>query len=92
MTRRSRYRTPPGSALQRELLRLLRPPVPQLADQVSEQARPRLADVGERMAGRPAAEVVPVLEEAVRSVGGTPDMAALAELAEQIEAGENPFV
>ena len=32
------------------------------------------------------------LAEAVRSVGGEPDMAALTEFGEQIEAGENPFV
>jgi hypothetical protein len=36
--------------------------------------------------------VLPALEEAVRSVGGEPDEAALAEFAEQIEAGENPFL
>jgi hypothetical protein len=85
-------RTPRQSPLQRELLRLLRPPLPQLARQVSEQAAPRLAEVGRSHAGRPAAEVVPALEEAVRSVGGEPDAAALAEFAEQIEAGENPFL
>jgi hypothetical protein len=79
------------SALQRELLEFLRPPVPQLARQVSEQARPRLAEVGRSHATRPAAEVLVALEEAVRSVGGQPDRAALAEFAEQIEAGENPF-
>jgi hypothetical protein len=36
--------------------------------------------------------VRPALEEAVRSVGGEPDRAALTEFAEQIEAGENPFL
>jgi hypothetical protein len=85
-------RTPPQSPIQRELVRLLRPPVPQLARQVSEQAAPRLAEVGRSHAGRPAAEVRPALEEAVRSVGGEPDRAALTEFAEQIEAGENPFL
>ena len=88
MTPRSR----PESALQRELLGLLRPPVPQLARQVSERARPRLAEVGRTHATRPAAEVLVALEEAVRSVDGEPDRTALAEFAEQIEAGENPFV
>jgi hypothetical protein len=79
------------SALQRELLAFLRPPVPQLARQVSEQARPRLAEVGQSYAHRPAADVLVALEAAVRSVGGEPDQAALAEFAELIEAGENPF-
>jgi hypothetical protein len=82
----------PESALQRELLGLLRPPVPQLARQVSERARPRLAEVGRTHATRPAAEVLVALEEAVRSVDGEPDRTALAEFAEQIEAGENPFL
>jgi hypothetical protein len=84
-------RTPPQSPLQNELLRYLRPPVPRLAQQVSEQAAPRLAEVGRSHSGRPAAEVMVALEAAVRSVGGEPDMAALTEFAEQIEAGENPF-
>lgn len=81
----------PQSAVQRELLRFLRPPVPQLARQPSEQAHPRLAEVGRAFANRPAAEVQAALEAAVRSVGAEPDMTALAEFAEQIEAGENPF-
>jgi len=85
-------RPPPQSPLQSELLRYLRPPVPRLAAQVSEQAAPRLADVGRSSAGRPAAEVLIALEDAVRSVGGEPDMAALREFAEQIEAGDNPFL
>ncbi|MFD2091059.1 hypothetical protein [Blastococcus deserti] len=79
------------SALQRELLAFLRPPVPRLAAQVSEQARPRLAEIGRSHAHRPAAEVLVALEAAVRSVGGEPDRVALTEFAEQIEAGENPF-
>lgn len=85
-------RTAPQSPLQTELLRFLRPPVPRLAQQVSEQAAPGLAEVGRTHAGRPAADVTAALAEAVRSVGGEPDMAALTEFAEQIEAGENPFV
>jgi hypothetical protein len=32
-----------------------------------------------------------VLEEAVRSVGARPDMAALREFAEEIAEGGNPF-
>jgi hypothetical protein len=87
MTPRFRRESP----LQQELLRFLRPPVPQLAEQVSERARPRLAEVGRTHAGRPATEILIALEDAVRSVGGEPDRAALAEFAEQIEAGENPF-
>ncbi|SDN97265.1 hypothetical protein [Geodermatophilus sp. DSM 45219] len=42
-------------------------------------------------AGRPAAEVRVALEDVVRSAGGTPDLDALTEFAEQIEAGQNPF-
>jgi hypothetical protein len=87
MTPRFRRESP----LQQELLRFLRPPVPQLAKQVSERARPRLAEVGRSHATRPAAEILVALEDAVRSVGGEPDRTALAEFAEQIEAGENPF-
>ena len=79
------------SAVQRELLRLLRPPLPQLARQPSERVRPALDEIARRCAGRPAADVLPALEEAVRSVGAEPDMAALAEFAEQVERGENPF-
>jgi hypothetical protein len=82
----------PQSPLQRELLRLLRPYSRHLARQESEQAAPKLADVGRSHAGRPAEEVLPALEEAVRSVGAVPDRAALEEFAELIEAGENPFV
>jgi hypothetical protein len=84
-------RSRPQSPVQDELLRLLRPPSPQLARQPSELAHPRLAEVGRAFANRPATEVVAALEAAVRSVGAEPDMAALAEFAEQIEAGENPF-
>jgi hypothetical protein len=87
MTPRFRRESP----LQQELLRFLRPPVPRLTENVSERARPRLAEVGRSHATRPAAEILVALEDAVRSVGGEPDRVALAEFAEQIEAGENPF-
>ena len=87
MARRPLFR--PG--LQEGLLDLLRPPSPRLAAQLSEQLRPRLAEVGHGHAGRPAAEVRVVLEEVVRSAGGVPDLDALTEFAEQIEAGQNPF-
>lgn len=87
MTRRPLFR--PG--LQEGLLDLLRAPSPRLAAQLSEQVRPHLAEVGRGYAGRPAAEVRVVLEDVVRSAGGTPDLDALTEFAEQIEAGENPF-
>ena len=79
------------SPLQRELLRLLRPPSPRLAEQVSERVRPRLAEVGRTHAGRPPAQIVAVLEAVVRSAGAQPDMTALAEFAEEIAAGRNPF-
>ena len=81
----------PQSAVQRELLRLLRPSSPQLARQPSERVRPVLAEIAQRSAGRPAGEVLPALAQAVRAVGAEPDMAALTEFAEQIERGENPF-
>jgi hypothetical protein len=85
-------RLPFRSGLQEGLLDLLRPPSPRLAAQLSEQVRPRLAEVGREHAGRPAAEVRAALEDVVRSAGGTPDLDALTEFAEQIETGENPFV
>jgi hypothetical protein len=81
----------PESELQRELLRLLRPPSPHLARQAGERARPGLAEVGRTHAGRPAAEALAALEEVVRSAGAEPDRAALTEFAEAIERGENPF-
>jgi hypothetical protein len=84
-----RFRHP--SQLEGELLRLLRPASRRLEEQVSEQVRPRLADVGRTMTGRPAAEIVVALEEVVRAAGATPNMAALAEFAEQIHEGHNPF-
>jgi hypothetical protein len=87
MTRKSR----PESALQQELLRLLRPAYRRLQEQPSERIRPRLAEIGDEYARRPAAEILPVLEEAVRSVGARPDMAVLEEFAEDISRGENPF-
>lgn len=84
-------RPAPQSAVQRELLRLLRPPSRRLAQQPSERARPLLAEIARRDAGRPAADVLPALADAVRAVGAEPDLVALAELAEQVEQGENPF-
>jgi hypothetical protein len=87
MARKSR----PSSALQEELLRLLRPAYRRLQEQPSEQIRPRLAQIGNDYAGRPAAETLPLLAEAVRSVGARPDMAALREFAEEIAEGSNPF-
>jgi hypothetical protein len=84
-------RSIPGSPLQRELLRLLRPPVPRLTHQASERARPGLAEVGRTYATRPAAEVLAALEEVVRAAGAEPDRVALTEFAEAIEGGENPF-
>ena len=81
----------PASALQQELLRLLRPAYRRLQEQPSERIRPRLAEIADEHAGRPAAETLPALEEAVRSVGARPDMTALGEFAEEIARGENPF-
>jgi hypothetical protein len=81
----------PSSALQQELLRLLRPDYRRLQEQPSERIRPRLSQIGREYAGRPADDVLPVLEEAVRSVGARPDMAALREFAGDISRGENPF-
>ena len=79
------------SRLQEELLCLLQPPVPQRAALVSERVAPVLAEIGHRLAGRPAEEVVAALEFAIRDAGGTPDPTAVEEFAQQIEAGENPF-
>ncbi len=81
----------PGSRLQEELLRLLRPHNPRLDQQLSERVRPGLAAVGRTHAGRPPAEIVAALEAVIRSFGGRPDRAALEEFAAQISAGENPF-
>jgi hypothetical protein len=81
----------PGSRLQEELLRLLRPHSHRLDQQLSERARPGLAEVGRTHAGRPPAEIVAALEEVIRSFGGTPDRAALEEFAAEIATGENPF-
>jgi hypothetical protein len=81
----------PSSALQRELLRLLRVDHRRLSEQPSERLQPRLAQIGDEYVGRPADEIVPVLEEAVRSVGTVPDMPALLEFAEDIAGGANPF-
>ena len=84
-------KTGPAWHLQQELLRLLRPPSRRLQELQSERIRPRLAEIGEEYAGRPATEILPLLEEAVRSVGARPDMAALQEFADDISRGENPF-
>ncbi|MGY1728606.1 hypothetical protein ACI79J_16690 [Geodermatophilus sp. SYSU D01062] len=81
----------PRSGLQQELLRLLRPPDPRRERLLSERVAPTLAAVADRMSGRPADEVAAALEAAVREAGGTPDRAALRELAAQVEAGDNPF-
>lgn len=79
------------SALQQELLRLIRPYSRRLAQQPSERIRPELSATARRLAGHPADEVVPALEQVVRSVGATPDMTALAEFARDVEAGRDPF-
>lgn len=84
---RSRF----GSDLNRELLRLLRPHNPRLEQQVSEQVRPQLAAVGRSHSGRPSAEIAAALESVVRSAGAEPDRAAIAEFADDISRGENPF-
>ncbi|MGY1832439.1 hypothetical protein ACI8AA_18660 [Geodermatophilus sp. SYSU D01180] len=81
----------PRSGLQEELLRLLRPPDPRRGQLLSERVAPALAAVADRMSGRPADEVAAALEAAVREAGGTPDRAALRELAAEVEAGDNPF-
>jgi hypothetical protein len=80
-----------GNHLQQELLRLLRPHSRRLGEQLSERVRPRLAEIARTHAGRPAPTVVSTLADAVRAEGGKPDMAALAEFAEDISAGRNPF-
>jgi hypothetical protein len=81
----------PRSGLQRELLRLLQPPVPRRDRLLSERVAPALAEVGRSHWRRPADEVFTALEAVVAAAGGTPDRAALREFAEQIEAGHNPF-
>ena len=80
-----------GAQLQQELLRLLRPHSRRRSEQLSERVRPRLAEIGRTSAGRPVPDIVSALAEAVRTAGGQPDMAALAEFAEDITAGRNPF-
>ncbi|MFL6097746.1 MAG: hypothetical protein ACJ71Y_20010 [Blastococcus sp.] len=85
------WKSRPSSALQRELLRLLRPHDRRLQEQPSERILPRLVQIATEYAGHPAAETLPLLEEAVRSVGARPDMTALREFAEDISRGENPF-
>ena len=85
----ARYKA--SSGLQRELLRLLRPHDPRREQQLSERIHPRLHEVARRLAGHQPAEVQNALAEVVRAAGGKPDMSALAEFAEQIARGENPF-
>jgi hypothetical protein len=77
--------------VQRELLRLLRPPSRRLAEQLSERVRPDLAAVARRSVGRPVPEIAAALEAVVLDAGGTPDTAALTELATEIAEGGNPF-
>jgi len=77
--------------LQDELLHLLQPRVPRRDELVSERVAPTLASIGDRLAGRPADEVLAVLDAAVRDAGATPDRTVLREFAAQIQAGENPF-
>jgi hypothetical protein len=81
----------PRSGLQRELLRLLQPLVPQRERLVSERIAPQLSEVARRLSGRPAEEVLAALEAVVTRAGATPDRRALTEFAAQVEAGEDPF-
>jgi hypothetical protein len=53
--------------------------------------RPDLAAVARRSAGRPVPEIAAALEAVVLDAGGTPDTAALTELATEIAEGGNPF-
>ncbi len=85
MARSSRH------GLQDELLRWLQPPVRRRGELVSEQVAPTLAGIADRMAGRPADEVLAALDAAVRDAGATPDRAALQQFAAEIQAGDNPF-
>jgi hypothetical protein len=80
-----------GAQLQRELLRLLRPRSRRRDEQLSERVRPRLDEIARNSVGRPAQEVASALADVVRAAGGTPDPAALAEFAEEISTGGNPF-
>ncbi len=81
----------PRWALQRDLLRLLQPPMRRRAGLISERIAPALADVGRTHSGRPAAEVLTALEDVVTAAGAEPDRRALEEFAREIEAGGNPF-
>lgn len=80
-----------GPGLQAELLRLLQPPVTRRAALLSERVAPVLAEIGDRLIGRPADEVLAALDAAIRDAGGVPDRAALQDLARQVAAGANPF-
>ena len=81
----------PRWGFQRDLLRLLQPPMRRRADLISERIAPTLADVGRTHSGRPAAEVLAALEDVVIAAGAEPDRRALEEFAKEIEAGGNPF-
>ena len=81
----------PTWALQRDLLRLLQPPMRRRAGLISERIAPALADVGRTHSGRPAVEVLAALEDVVTAAGAEPDRRALEEFAREIEAGGNPF-
>lgn len=73
------------------LVDLLRPHDRRRAALPGERARPELSRVARAMAGRPAAEVAPALEQAVRAAGAVPDVRAVAELAAEVEEGRDPF-
>lgn len=81
----------PTWALQRDLLRLLQPPMRRRAGLISERIAPALADVGRTHSGRPADETLAALEDVVTAAGAEPDRRALEEFAREIEAGGNPF-
>lgn len=81
----------PGWGFQRDLLRLLQPPMRRRAALVSERIAPALAAIGRTHSGRPAAEVLATLEDVVLTAGAEPDRRVLEEFARDIEAGGNPF-
>jgi hypothetical protein len=64
------------------------PPQSQLQRELLRLLRPPMPQLARQVSEQAA----PRLAAAARSVGGQPDRAALAEFAEQIEAGENPFL
>ncbi|WP_143028748.1 hypothetical protein [Quadrisphaera sp. DSM 44207] len=77
--------------MQQDLLALLRPPSARLERQLSERVRPHLSAVARAHAGRPAPQVLAALAEVVRAAGAEPDLTALAEHAERVSAGEDPY-